>query len=205
MLASSLLPFREWAGHPRHDSNSVERDVDPGVGIASGSRITCLGYFYGLLDRLKAWNGAPSARRLESHGCDGRWRRRSCARCPSRWCKSKLFECPRNAPSPHSCGGSGPLEMLDALLAAGAACDASDSEGWTALHYASSSGQGELVARLIKAGAPLNAVTRDRGWTPLTRAAFRSCPHVIVALLAAGADSSLQTEVSLRVARLRAG
>ena len=98
------------------------------------------------------------------------------------------------------CGGSGPLEMLDALLAAGAACDATDSEGWTALHYAASSGQGELVARLIKAGAPLNAVTRDRGWTPLTRAAFRSCPHVIEALLAAGADSSLQTEVSLCVA-----
>ncbi len=70
-----------------------------------------------------------------------------------------------------------------------------DNTGWTALHFASSSGQGPLVARLLNAGAPVNATTFDRGWTPLTRAAYRSCPHIIEMLLIAGADIGITTEV----------
>lgn len=92
------------------------------------------------------------------------------------------------------CGGSGPIEMLDLLITAGARVDCEDNTGWTALHFAASSGQGVLVARLLAAGAPIDAKTKDRGWTPLTRAAYRSCPHIIKMLLEAGADSTICTE-----------
>lgn len=93
------------------------------------------------------------------------------------------------------CGGAGPIEMVDLLLKAGARVGDADKTGWTALHFAASSGQEGIVTRLIAAGAPLNAATMDRGWTPLTRATYRACPHIIKLLIASGADTSLTTEV----------
>jgi uncharacterized protein len=67
--------------------------------------------------------------------------------------------------------------------------DANDRmvDGTTALHWAIHHGDGELVRRLIKAGANVAAVN-DYGATPMSEAAERADVQILAMLLKAGAD-----------------
>ncbi|KAI1323331.1 Glycerophosphoryl diester phosphodiesterase family-domain-containing protein [Xylariaceae sp. FL0255] len=66
--------------------------------------------------------------------------------------------------------------------------------GNTVLHLASQKGHGNIVARLIKAGANVNMVAKPRGWTPIFEAAARGHTDVVQLLLEAGADVKLTDE-----------
>ena len=88
-----------------------------------------------------------------------------------------LVEAARTADSP---------AVLEALEN-GEAADARASDGTTALHWVAYHDDAALVARLILAGADVNAVN-DYGSRPLREAAVRGSAKVIERLLDAGAD-----------------
>ena len=62
--------------------------------------------------------------------------------------------------------------------------------GWTALHYAASTGQTQMTRFLIDKGAEVNART-ERGVTPLYMAARVIATPTVDVLLKAGADKTL--------------
>ena len=66
----------------------------------------------------------------------------------------------------HQAAFSGELEMLSALLAAGAKINETDHDGDTAVHYAAVQGELACVEALAKAGAKLEVKDND-GETPL--------------------------------------
>jgi hypothetical protein len=70
-------------------------------------------------------------------------------------------------------GGESSLEIVKALLAAGANVNAAKKNGWTPLmmaaRYAGKGSSLEAVEALITAGADVNAAEKD-GWTPLMMA-----------------------------------
>ena len=70
--------------------------------------------------------------------------------------------------------------MAKKLLSAGAKLDDVDSRGYTALHYASRSGNEELVLLLLQRGALVNAVNKNRE-TPLHVACRQRRNHGLVA------------------------
>ncbi|XP_046983414.1 BRCA1-associated RING domain protein 1-like [Schistocerca americana] len=82
----------------------------------------------------------------------------------------------------------GAVGELRALIAAGADVGARGGQwGWTALHWAASRGDVEVVRLLLEAGAAVDARDKD-GWTPLHCAAAYRQAEVVAALLDAGAD-----------------
>jgi ankyrin repeat protein len=96
-----------------------------------------------------------------------------------------------------ACGGMGPIAQIEQLLSAGADVHAEDTAGWTALHYVCSTGVSQLLHPLLEAGAKVNIPTKDKGWTPLTRAAFRGNEDAVRILLTRGADTAHLTQVSI--------
>src|SRR4051812_20286340 len=67
--------------------------------------------------------------------------------------------------------------------------NAAEADGSTALLWAASMDDTDLVARLLKAGA--NTKVRNQlGATPLSEAAFNSNTEILKALLDAGADAN---------------
>ena len=80
------------------------------------------------------------------------------------------------------------LDFAELILSKGAdineAATSGDVAGWTAIHYAASNGNAELLKFLIKNGANVNAVTAD-GKTPLSLAGSNT--EIIELLKAAGA------------------
>lgn len=82
---------------------------------------------------------------------------------------------------------SGKLPQVRALLAQGAAVDAQDEYGYTALHWAAQAGWPLTTKALIDAGASVDA--RDAsGRTPLLLATVRKHVEVARVLVTAGAD-----------------
>ena len=69
---------------------------------------------------------------------------------------------------------------------------ARDSDGYTALHRASSGNQMEICRYLLESGADVNAITND-GWNPLHSAAFWNNYEIASLLLQNGADVNNQT------------
>lgn len=84
----------------------------------------------------------------------------------------------------------GDADVVAQLLQAGAAVDAQDDLGRTALHWAVRAGAAETVRRLLAAGAAANAADLD-GEAPLHLAARADQAEVAAALLAGGADPDL--------------
>ena len=78
----------------------------------------------------------------------------------------------------------GRREMVERLLARGAEVSHS---GWTALHFAASSGQLEIVRILLEHSAYIDALS-DNGTTPLMMAARHRDAEVSALLLEQGAD-----------------
>ena len=60
--------------------------------------------------------------------------------------------------------------------------------------YVCSSGQTPLFDLLVKHGADINHVSEDRGWTPLTRAAYRGHASLVARLLELGAHEDALTD-----------
>ena len=66
----------------------------------------------------------------------------------------------------HIGANQGRIEVVRALLGAGANVNARERDGWTPLHYAAIRGHTGIAKTLIAAGAGVNAKEED-GWTPL--------------------------------------
>lgn len=81
------------------------------------------------------------------------------------------------------------------LIQGGAAVNATDKMGFSALSYASQSYSPNIVAMLLSNGAKVDNVD-EHGNTPLFRAVFNSKgrPEVIRLLLEAGADKNLKNK-----------
>jgi hypothetical protein len=94
-----------------------------------------------------------------------------------------------------------------ALARAGAALDAPDASGFTALDWAARNGRVEAIQALVAAGADPDA--RDsgpNGWTPLLLAIHKGQVGAARALLAAGADPNaraLNGGIALMAAAIR--
>lgn len=80
----------------------------------------------------------------------------------------------------------GRVDMIPALLHAGADIDATDAKGYTALILASYNGQDEATALLLQAGAAVDRPDLARGNTALMGVAFKGYSTVADLLLGAG-------------------
>ena len=80
----------------------------------------------------------------------------------------------------------GHLDILKALIAAGANKDNADSNGYTPLTMAAGNGHVECVKALLAVKADVNKATRS-GWTPLMSASLFGRVEIVKLLLAAGA------------------
>lgn len=86
--------------------------------------------------------------------------------------------------------------MVTLLLNEGAALNAKDHDGWTALMWASWSGLAKVADTLLERGADI-AVADKMGNTALIIAARRGNVEVVKSLLAKGADKSVRNMASL--------
>jgi ankyrin repeat protein len=105
--------------------------------------------------------------------------------------------------------GTGDMDSVRRMLAAGADVNSRDSEGSTLLMLASHAGNLAMVLALIKAGADVNACD-ERGWTPLMKAAYnaeldRGFADVAQALIDAGANVEMPIGYGIRPLMLAAG
>src|SRR5437763_1059087 len=82
----------------------------------------------------------------------------------------------------------GHRELVELLLAEGAAVDPKDKGGYTPLSDAARKGHAEIVRMLLDKGAAVNTRGNETGFTPLHLAAASGDAASIRMLLAKGAD-----------------
>lgn len=87
----------------------------------------------------------------------------------------------------------GHSELVDQLIKRGADVN---KTGWTALHYAASSGQLAIISLLIEHSAYIDAESPN-GTTPLMMAAMYGSPAAVRLLLQEGADAQLKNQQGL--------
>ena len=88
----------------------------------------------------------------------------------------------------YACENKNSLELVELLLQAGAAVNVMGGHRCaTPLHVATEHDQLEVVRRLLKAGARIDAKDPN-GWTPFLNAALRSGVEVVQLLIEAGSD-----------------
>lgn len=90
-----------------------------------------------------------------------------------------------------SCVNDGDLEGVEDFLTIGFSPDTRDSKGVPLVCSAIRAHQREIVAVLLDRGADVNAMSEDRGNTPLMEASVRGDTEVVEKLLDAGADVNL--------------
>lgn len=91
------------------------------------------------------------------------------------------------------------------LLKSGNDVNAAQGDGMTALHWAASHGDAELVGMLLVAGANVRATTRLNGYTPLFLAARDGNAAAVAKLLEAGADAKAASVTGSTPLMLAAG
>lgn len=84
----------------------------------------------------------------------------------------------------------GDREAVRKLLTSGADVNAAEADGMTALHWAVTRDDAELVDMLLHAGADVRATTRLGGYTALLMAAKNGNSAIVEKLLSVGADVS---------------
>ncbi|XP_038049998.1 ankyrin repeat domain-containing protein 39-like isoform X2 [Patiria miniata] len=89
---------------------------------------------------------------------------------------------------------NGETQKVRKFLDNGGDPNATDSSGYTALHYASRNGQLEIVRILLQHRANPNCATRSGGVTPLHRAAYSGHLDVVKLLLDRKASPSLRDQ-----------
>ncbi|MGE3540028.1 MAG: ankyrin repeat domain-containing protein [Candidatus Tectimicrobiota bacterium] len=77
---------------------------------------------------------------------------------------------------------AGNMAEMQALLARHADLQARNAQGWTSLHIAAAGGDHDVVALLLKHGAPVNARCHV-GTTPLDKALTHGARQSVLALL----------------------
>jgi ankyrin repeat protein len=87
----------------------------------------------------------------------------------------------------------GDRDSVRNLLREGADVNASQGDGMSALHWAAASGDAEMAAMLVQAGASLQSVTRIGHYTPLHVACQGGNAAVVELLLESGADPTART------------
>jgi ankyrin repeat protein len=95
----------------------------------------------------------------------------------------------------HLAAQSGNAEIVGVLLTAGADPDALTGTGVTALHFAAQANSAATITTLAEHGAEVDAPDSYQGRTPLMFAASRNSTEAVRALLATGADPSVQTDL----------
>lgn len=78
-------------------------------------------------------------------------------------------------------------DAIECLVRRGMSLEASDSLGWSALHWAAAGGAATTTKALLRLGANVN-VKDELGWTPLHRATGSENPEVARTLISEGAD-----------------
>ncbi|MDB6121389.1 MAG: tankyrase-2-like isoform [Pedosphaera sp.] len=99
---------------------------------------------------------------------------------------------------------NGDIEVVQALLKAGANPNPETGPSFTPLHAACVDGHSAVASLLLKAGANVNAVTR-LGATPLHQATEWGDPETIKLLLAAGADVTRKNAIGQTALNINAG
>lgn len=86
--------------------------------------------------------------------------------------------------------------LLNSGNAQGTYADPNLFNGWAALHYAAYDGDLDMVERLLKAKVPLDLDIRIAkfGWTALMLACRQNNREIVLRLLAAGADASIESD-----------
>jgi ankyrin repeat protein len=92
---------------------------------------------------------------------------------------------------------AGDRDAVRALLKQAADVNAAQGDGMTALHWAASRDDVELLQLLVYAGANVRATTRLGGFTPLWMAAQNGSARGVDVLLKAGADPNLATTLGV--------
>lgn len=87
----------------------------------------------------------------------------------------------------------GHQDLVEPLIKRGADVN---KTGWTALHYAASSGQLAIISQLIEHSAYIDAESPN-GTTPLMMAAMYGSPAAVKLLLQEGADAQLKNQQGL--------
>ena len=102
---------------------------------------------------------------------------------PNKKAEMIMGECEKKKPN---------LDIVRDLITLGANLDWQDEENteWTALHWAASYNQIEIVQMLIEAKVDLD-IQDEEGMTALHRAAERNRPEIARMLVGAGADVSV--------------
>ena len=90
----------------------------------------------------------------------------------------------------------GTARVVSLLLERGAALEAADGKGWTALHYASSGRADEVVTILLRAGANPNSQT-EFGDTPAHLVAVNGHLKCLEVLVEGGADTEVRDNEGL--------
>jgi len=101
----------------------------------------------------------------------------------------------------HLAARSGHDEIVSALLAGGADANEWTTTGVTAMHFAAQGDFHETIQALIAAGGDVNVTDHFQSRTPLVFAASRNATHAMAALLEAGADPSIVTDLKDYTAR----
>lgn len=89
----------------------------------------------------------------------------------------------------------GDVRAVETLLNQGADVNAAQGDGMTALHWAARNGDLSLTGLLLESGASLTSTTRLGAYTPLHLASQAGSGGVVTALLEAGADPKLMTNL----------
>jgi ankyrin repeat protein len=108
------------------------------------------------------------------------------------WMPATFWAAPDGAPLADAASRAD-LAGVRALLRRGAEVNAAQGDGMTALHWAASKGNAEMVGVLLKAGASVKTTTRIDSATPLHLAAAAGSAPALDGLIAAGADINAVT------------
>jgi ankyrin repeat protein len=169
-----------------------------GMGIAGLATVGFLGFHYRwlLLNRLGVYPVGCNTGAIETYlEQGGRLEKLVASRDSALWCGGREYASESLEEFFFDAAASGKVNVVERLLAAGAAVNVQDGDGDTPLHVAAWEENVEVVKRLLSAGAAVNIQSRY-GETPLHEAAKEGHIEVVKRLLSAGAAVHIQEDIN---------